>query len=71
MVVPPQHLLPGIEPLTLEAIAKYPIVTYNFAFAGRSLVDQAFEQRRLKPEIVLAALDAVQLFAPHLERKTV
>lgn len=58
VVVPPQHPLLEIEPLTLEAIAKYPIVTYDFAFAGRSLVDQAFEQRRLKPEIVLAALDA-------------
>ncbi len=58
IVVPPRHPLLKVEPLTLEAVARYPIITYDFAFAGRSLVDRAFEQRNLKPEVVLAALDA-------------
>ena len=57
VVVPPKHpLLKG--PLTLEALAKHPIVTYDFAFANRSLVQKAFEAKGLRPEIVLTALDA-------------
>ena len=46
------------KPLTLEAIAQYPIVTYDFAFANRSLVEKAFEHRGLAPKVVLTALDA-------------
>ena len=44
--------------LTLEAIAKYPIVTYDFAFTGRSQVNAAFAARGLDPNVVLTALDA-------------
>ena len=32
---------PQGEPLTLEKLAEYPIVTYDFAFANRSLVQKA------------------------------
>jgi LysR family cys regulon transcriptional activator len=57
VVVPPKHpLLKG--PLTLEALAEHPIVTYDFAFANRSLVQKAFENRGLAPNIVLTALDS-------------
>ena len=58
VVVPARHALAKVKPLTLEAVAKYPIVTYDFAFANRSLVEKAFEQRGLKPKVVLTALDA-------------
>jgi LysR family transcriptional regulator, cys regulon transcriptional activator len=58
VVVPARHALARMKPLTLEAIAKYPIVTYDFAFANRSLVEKAFEQRGLQPRVVLSALDA-------------
>ena len=58
VVVPARHPLARAKPLTLEAIANYPIVTYDFAFANRSLVEKAFEQRGLKPKVVLSALDA-------------
>jgi LysR family cys regulon transcriptional activator len=58
VVVPARHPLARAKPLTLEAIAKYPIVTYDFAFANRSLVEKAFEQRGLNPKVVLSALDA-------------
>ncbi len=58
VVVPPKHPLLKVEPLTLEAIAQYPIVTYDFAFANRSLVNRAFESRGLAPEVVLTAFDA-------------
>jgi LysR family cys regulon transcriptional activator len=58
VVVKPRHPLLKAGPLTLEAIAKYPIVTYDFAFANRSMVNRAFEQRGLKLEVVLTAADA-------------
>ena len=57
VVVPPKHpLLKG--PLTLELLAEHPIVTYDFAFANRSLVQKAFETRGLKPHVVLSAQDS-------------
>lgn len=58
VVVQPRHPLARVRPLTLEAIAHYPIVTYDFAFANRSLVEKAFEQRGLAAKVVLTALDA-------------
>jgi len=58
VVVPPRHPLLKAAPLTLEAIAEYPIVTYDFAFANRSMVNRAFEQRGLAPQVVLTAFDA-------------
>ena len=58
VVVPPKHALLKTRPLTLKAIAKYPVVTYDFAFANRSLVNRAFEQRGLAVEVVLSAFDA-------------
>ena len=58
IVVPPRHALLKVEPLTLEAVAKYPIVTYDFAYANRSVVNRAFEQRGLEPQVVLTAFDA-------------
>jgi len=57
VVVLPKHPLLK-NPLTLEALAQYPIVTYDFAFANRSLVQKAFEGRGLQPNVVLTALDA-------------
>jgi LysR family cys regulon transcriptional activator len=57
VVVPPKHpLLDGA--LTLEKLAEYPIVTYDFAFANRSLVQKAFESRGLTPHVVLSAQDS-------------
>ena len=58
VVVPPGHPLLKVKPLTLEAIAQYPVVTYDFAFAGRSQINKAFEKRGLAPNIVLTALDS-------------
>lgn len=58
VVVPTRHPLTRVKPLTLEAIAKYPLVTYDPTFAGRSALDRAFAARGLAPEIVLTALDS-------------
>ena len=58
VVVPPRHALLKVGALTLEALANYPIVTYDAAFAGRSNIDAAFAARGLKVDVVLSAIDA-------------
>jgi LysR family transcriptional regulator, cys regulon transcriptional activator len=59
VVVPPGHpLLAKSEQLTLQDLAEHPIVTYDFAFAGRSQLNDAFQSAGLKPKIALTALDA-------------
>jgi len=58
VVVQDGHPLLKVKPLTLEAIAKYPIVTYDPTFAGRTAVDRTFAARNLAPEVVLTALDS-------------
>ncbi len=59
VVVPVGHPLLEIpEPLSLQDLVAHPIVTYDFAFAGRSLLSQTFEEAGLTPEVVLTALDS-------------
>ncbi len=58
VVVPPKHPLLKLEKLTLEAISRYPIITYDFAFTGRSKINQAFEKIGLTPNVVLTAIDS-------------
>ncbi|SFN29368.1 HTH-type transcriptional regulator CysB [Nitrosospira briensis] len=58
VVVPPRHPLLKLSQLTLEALAEYPIITYDFAFTGRSKINQAFEAKGLTPNVVLTAIDA-------------
>jgi LysR family transcriptional regulator, cys regulon transcriptional activator len=58
VLVPKGHPLAATRPLTLEALAKHPIVTYDFSFTGRSAINAAFAARGLEPNIVLTALDS-------------
>lgn len=58
VMVPLSHPLLNQATATLEEIAKYPIITYDKAFAGRSKIDTAFSQRNLSPDIILEAIDA-------------
>ena len=58
IMVPLSHPLLNQATVTLEEIAKYPIITYDKAFAGRSKIDAAFAQRNLSPDIILEAIDA-------------
>src|SRR5207253_329412 len=53
-----RYALRKSTPLTLEKLAEHPIVTYDFAFAGRSHVQKAFENRGLAPHVVLSAQDS-------------
>jgi DNA-binding transcriptional LysR family regulator len=58
VVVPPKHALLKTGTLTLEALAKYPIVTYDAAFTGRTHIDAAFAARALAVDVVMSAIDA-------------
>jgi LysR family cys regulon transcriptional activator len=58
IVVPKDHPLCQSSELTLEEVAKHPIVTYVFGFTGRSKLDEAFMERGLVPRIVFTAADA-------------
>ncbi len=58
VVLPPNHPLLKVSPLTLEALSRYPIVTYDYAFANRSLIQKAFQNRGLTPNVVLTAHDS-------------
>ena len=57
-VVPKDHPLAELKTLTLEELAKYPLVTYVQGFTGRSRLDQAFESVGLTPKVVFTASDA-------------
>ena len=52
------HPILRTQPLTLEAIARHPIITYDFAFTGRNQINKAFLGRGLKPKVVLTAIDS-------------
>jgi len=58
VLVPPGHPLLKAKKLTLEAMASFPIITYDFAFTGRSKMNQAFADKGLTPNVVLTAIDA-------------
>src|SRR5258706_5298138 len=58
VVAPPGHPILKQKTLTLEAIAEYPVITYDFAFTGRSQINHAFETKGLKPNVVLTAIDS-------------
>lgn len=58
VVVPHGHPLTKDVPLTLKKLTAYPLITYDFAFTGGSLVSRVFEQEGLEPNVVLTAIDA-------------
>jgi LysR family cys regulon transcriptional activator len=58
IVVPRGHPLTEIADLTLEDVAKHPLVTYVFGFTGRSKLDEAFMHKGLAPKVVFTATDA-------------
>jgi LysR family cys regulon transcriptional activator len=58
VVVPHGHPLLRVKPVTLEAVARYPIITYDEGFSGRWVLEHAFSDRGLEPNVVLSAIDA-------------
>ncbi len=58
VIVPVGHPLESVEPLTLEAIAEHPVITYHEGFTGRAKIDETFAKAGLTPDVVMSALDA-------------
>jgi len=59
IVVPPGHDLLGLPGLvSLTELARFPIITYELGYTGRTRIDEAFTGAGLTPDIVLSAMDA-------------
>jgi LysR family cys regulon transcriptional activator len=62
VIVPKGHALAvetdAGQPLTLQRLADYPIITYEPGYTGRRHIDEAFKQRGLAVNLVLSAMDA-------------
>ncbi|MDR3352395.1 MAG: CysB family HTH-type transcriptional regulator [Zoogloeaceae bacterium] len=58
VIAPLGHPILKEHPLSLRALARWPLVTYDSAFTGRSSINRAFERQGLAPRVVLTALDA-------------
>jgi len=52
------HRILRTRKLTLEALAKYPVITFNTAFSGRLVVNEAFASADIVPRVLLSAVDA-------------
>jgi LysR family transcriptional regulator, cys regulon transcriptional activator len=58
VVVPHGHPLLSEGVLTLEKLAAYPLITYDFGFTGGTLVSKTFSDAGVVPNVVLTAIDA-------------
>jgi len=54
----PKHPLLRQKKISLAQLAEYPLITYDFAFAGRTLVSDTFTDAKINPNIVFTALDS-------------
>ena len=61
VVVPPDHPLLDGEPLTLQRLSKFPLITYDSGYTGRAHIDEAFAKEGLHPQVVLSA---IAIYAP-------
>ncbi|MFN9488361.1 MAG: CysB family HTH-type transcriptional regulator [Betaproteobacteria bacterium] len=58
VITPLRHPLLSAGPLTLQKIAQYPLITYDFAFTPNSPIQRAFDAAGIRPNIVLTAIAA-------------
>jgi LysR family cys regulon transcriptional activator len=58
VITPKGHPLANENNISLETLAKYPLITYDHAVAGRASVNQAFTDAGLLTNIALTALDS-------------
>ena len=52
------HPILDVNPLTLEEIARYPIISYDPRYSGRWRVMNAFKKANIEPKVILSAIDA-------------
>jgi LysR family cys regulon transcriptional activator len=58
LVMPKDHPLLKVEDITLKHLATYPMITYDYAFTGSTIVSKVFKEANIQPNIMLTAIDA-------------
>jgi LysR family cys regulon transcriptional activator len=59
VLVPKGHELAGLKkPISIETLARFPLVTYVFSLTGESSFKKAFADQGLEPDVVFTARDA-------------
>jgi LysR family transcriptional regulator, cys regulon transcriptional activator len=58
LVLPPEHPLASKARISLKELVAYPLITYDFAFTGGTLVSKTFHDAGLQPNVVFTAIDA-------------
>ena len=58
LVLPQGHALALQDTVTLQDIAKEPLITYHPSYTGRTKIDRAFALEKLQPRIALEAIDS-------------
>jgi len=58
LVFPKNHPLKKIKEITLQDVASYPMITYDYAFTGSTIVSKVFKEANISPNIMLTAIDA-------------
>jgi LysR family cys regulon transcriptional activator len=58
VIVPKRHPLAAVRKLTLQELAKYPLITYVFSFSGGSSLQNVFSREGLSPKVALTARDS-------------
>jgi len=58
VVMPKDHPLTKVMQITLKDLASYPMITYDYAFTGSTIVSEVFKKAKIEPKITLTAIDA-------------
>ena len=58
VIVPRRHPLAATRKLTLQELARFPLVTYVFSFSGTSSLHTVFAREGLAPKVALTARDS-------------
>jgi|TARA_B110000037_G_scaffold206711_1_gene252908 LysR family cys regulon transcriptional activator len=58
LVFPKNHPLMKVKEIALKDIASYPLITYDYAFTGSTIVSEVFKEANISPNIMLTAIDA-------------
>lgn len=57
LIAPLGHPILERQPLSLESLCEYPLITYVFGFSGSGHLRAAFARLALEPQVVLSAAD--------------
>ena len=58
VVMPKDHPLTKIKHISLETLASFPMITYDYAFTGSTIVSEVFKNANIEPKVMLTAIDA-------------